>query len=65
MSDCYHDDGGAIREARAMISELDPSLSKYKARLVDYNRDPSITFSDLQKFLRQMEDRLAARLAAK
>lgn len=59
------DDGAAIREARAMISELDPSRSKYKARLVDYNADPAVTFADLQKFLSQLEERLAARVAAK
>jgi hypothetical protein len=58
-------DGGAIREARAMISELDPSHSKYKARLADYNSDPSVSFADLQKFLHQLEERLAARVAAK
>ena len=57
-------DGAAIREARAMIRELDPSHSKYRARLVDYNADPAVTLSDLQNFLRQLEDRLAARLAA-
>jgi len=48
-----------------MISELDPSRSKYKARLVDYNNDPTVTFADLQKFLRQLEERLAARAGAK
>jgi hypothetical protein len=56
------DDGGAIREARAMISELDPDRSKYKARLADYNSDPSVSFADLQKFIHQLEDRLTARL---
>jgi hypothetical protein len=59
------DDGAAIREARAMISELDPNRTKYKARLVDYNADPAVTFDDLQKFLRQLEDRLTTRMAAK
>jgi hypothetical protein len=58
-------DGAAIREARAMISELDPGRSKYKARLVDYNADPAVAFADLQKFLGQLEDRLAARVTAK
>jgi hypothetical protein len=58
-------DGAAIGEARAMITELDPSRSKYKARLVDYNADPAITFADLQKFLRQLESRISARMAAK
>ena len=59
------DDGAAIREARAMISELDPNRTKSKARLVDYNADPAVTFDDFQKFLRQLEDRLTARAAAK
>jgi hypothetical protein len=59
------DDGAAIREARAMISELDPGRSKYKARLVDYNADPTVTHTDLQTFLSQLEGRLAARLTAK
>jgi hypothetical protein len=55
-------DGAAIAEARTMISELDPARTKYKARLVDYNADPAVTFADLQKFLTQLEDRLAARV---
>jgi hypothetical protein len=58
-------DGAAIGEARAMISELDPDRSKYKARLVDYNADPAVTFADLQKFLRQLESRLSARMQGK
>jgi hypothetical protein len=59
------DDGAAIREVRAMISELDPNHSKYKAGLVDYNADPAVTFAELQKFLRQLEERLTVRVAAK
>jgi hypothetical protein len=57
-------DGAAIREARAMISELDPTSNKYKSRLADYNSDPSVTFQDLQEFLSRLEDRVAAGLAA-
>ncbi len=56
-------DGAAIAEARAMISEIDPGRARYKARLVDYNADPAVSFADLQKFLRQLEDRLTARAA--
>jgi hypothetical protein len=59
------EDGAAIREARDMITELDPSRNKYKARLVDYNADPAVTFDDLQKFLRRLEERLAARVAGR
>ncbi len=58
-------DSAAVREARKMISELDPSRSKYKARLVDYNADPAISFADLQKFLQQLEIRLTTRAADK
>ena len=59
------EDGAAIGEARAMISELDPGHKKYKARLVDYNADPAVTFADLQKFLHQLENRLSAQIAAR
>ena len=59
------DDSAAIQEARAMISELDPKRSKYQSRLVDYNADPAVSFADLQKFLRQLEERLAARAGGK
>jgi len=58
-------DGAAIAEARAMIGELDPGRKKYNARLADYNADPAVTFGDLQKFLSQLEDRIAKKLAAK
>lgn len=58
-------DGAAVAEARGMISELDPKRSKYKARLVDYNADPAISFEDLQAFLRKLQERLSARMAAR
>lgn len=58
-------DAAAIAEARAMISERDPGRAKYKARLVDYNADPGVSFADLQKFLAELEKRLAARVGAK
>ena len=59
------EDAAAIREARAMVSELDPDHAKYKARLADYNADPAVTFADLQKFLASLEERLTARVAGK
>ena len=58
------EDGAAIREARAMISELDPN-HKYQSRIVDYNADPAVNFAELQTFLKKLEDRLASRAAAK
>jgi hypothetical protein len=53
--------GAAIQEARAQITAMDPNHTKYANRLVDYNRDPAVTFADLQKFLRAVEDGLSKR----
>jgi hypothetical protein len=50
--------GAAIQQARALVSEIDPTHAKYANRLVDYNKDPSITFVDLRKFLETVENRL-------
>jgi hypothetical protein len=58
-------DGAAIRELRAMITELDPNHTKYRARLVDYNADAAVTFANLQKLLRDLEERLAVTIEAK
>jgi len=59
------EDGGAIHEARAMISELDPNRSKYKSRLADYNADPAVTFAHLQTFLTRLENRIVTALSVK
>jgi hypothetical protein len=56
-------DGAATEEARIVISETAPNRDKYRARLVDYNNDPAITFADLEKLLQIVEQRLAKRLA--
>lgn len=52
-----------MQEARFVIDEVAPNRSKYNQRLVDYNNDPSTTFTDIQNVLRLMEDRIAKRLA--
>jgi len=43
------DDSVAMHEARTWISLAAPNGSKYKARLVDYNNDPTTSFEDIQK----------------
>ncbi len=57
--------GDAIREARLVISETAPNRAKYKARLVDYNNDPTTSFNDIQALFRQVEDRLSKRMPDK
>ena len=57
------DDGVAIQEARSIISEMDPNRTKYKARLVDFNNDPTITFADIQKLFQLVEGRISKRMA--
>jgi len=50
--------GKAIDAVRALIDH-----NKYPARLVDYNNDPAITFSDIQKLLQNVEDQLVKQRA--
>jgi hypothetical protein len=59
----FDNDGAAIEEARSLISELDPNREKYHARLMDYNNDPAVSFSDIQKLFRQVEERLTKKMA--
>jgi hypothetical protein len=49
-------------EARQLINTM--TTKKYPARLVDYNNDPEMTFADLQKFFRLLEDRVRAQATA-
>jgi hypothetical protein len=53
--------GAAVQEARAQVTELDPTHARYANRLVDYNKDPAVTFADLRKFLQTVEARLSKR----
>jgi hypothetical protein len=55
--------GPALRETRHVIDETAPNAKSYKARLIDFNNDPTITFADIQKLLQLVEERLAKRLA--
>ncbi len=49
----------AMKEARAWIALSAPNGSKYKARLVDYNNDPTTSFDNVQKLLQLVEERLS------
>jgi hypothetical protein len=54
-------DGRAIREARQLISRA-PNAEHYSARVVDYNNDPSVTFGDMQRLLKTVENDLERRM---
>jgi hypothetical protein len=49
-----------MREARMLVDSL--ATKKYSARLVDYNNDPDVKFSDLQTFFRVLRERLMKRV---
>jgi hypothetical protein len=59
----FDDSEAAIREARRLVDES-PNAKSYKARLVDFNNDPTISFADVQRLLQQVEERLTKRLTA-
>ena len=61
--DSFDGDGAGLDEARKLIDEIAPNHGKYRARLVDYNNDPTVTFEDLQRLLQLAEERLAKRLS--
>ena len=56
------DDAAAIREAKVVVDETAPNRKSYKARLVDFNNDPTTTLADVQKLLQLVEERLTKRL---
>jgi len=49
--------GPVMQAARQTVSAI--TTKKYSARLIEFNNDSSTSFSDLQKFFRLLEDRLA------
>jgi hypothetical protein len=52
----------AMQEARFVIDDIAPNRKNYKHRLMDYNNDPTTTFSDIQKVFRLLQDRISERL---
>lgn len=54
--------GAAMQEARFVIDDIAPNRKNYNHRLMDYNNDPTTTFSDVQKFFRLLEARVTRRL---
>ena len=63
VTGAFDDTCPAIEEARHAIIETAPNQATYKARLVDYNSDPTTTLADIQKLLQLVEERLSQRLA--
>lgn len=58
--------GAVMQEARFVIEDVEPDWEKkYHHLLVDYNNDPHTTFQDIQKVLREIEQRIARRLKDK
>jgi hypothetical protein len=65
ITGAFDHDGGTLRETRNVIDETAPNAKSYKARLVDFNNDPTTTFADIQKLLQLVEERLTKQLAEK
>jgi hypothetical protein len=55
--------GAALQEARFVIDEI-AADRKYEHRLMNYNNDPTTTFSDIQEVLRITESLITLRLKA-
>lgn len=53
--------GAAMQEARFVIDVIAPNR-RLPHRLQGFNNDPAITFADIQKVLRLLEDRISKRL---
>ncbi len=63
MTGKFDENGAAISAARKLIDRTAPNASKYQARLVDYNNDPTVTFEDVQKLLKTVQTDLEKKLA--
>ena len=59
----FDNDGAAINEARLLITNTAPNGKKYTNRLIDYNNDPTVTFDDVQRLLKDVEADLTKRAA--
>jgi hypothetical protein len=59
----FDNQGAAIQEARAVISESAPNRAKYQSRLMDFNNDPETLYVGIQKLFATVEERLMRRLA--
>ena len=62
VSGSFEHRGAAMQEARFVIDDISPKAKDYDHRLMDYNNDPTTSFSDIPKVFRLLEDRIAARL---
>jgi hypothetical protein len=59
ITGAFDSNGAALREARRVIDETAPNYKSYKAKLVDFNNDPTTTFANIQNLLQLVEKRLA------
>jgi hypothetical protein len=57
------DNSMAMKEARTWITRSAPNGSRYKARLIDYNNDPTTRFEDVQRLLQLVENDISKQLA--
>jgi hypothetical protein len=55
--------GAALQEARFVIDEI-AAERKYEHRLMNYNNDPTTTFTDIQEVFRIVESLITLRLKA-
>ncbi|MGA9800028.1 MAG: hypothetical protein WBQ68_13545 [Terriglobales bacterium] len=62
MTGNFEHRSAAMQEARFVIDEIAPNRSHYQHRLMDYNNDPTTSFSDIQRALRLLENRIVKRL---
>jgi hypothetical protein len=60
----FDHDGIALDEARKAIDET-PNVKTYGSRIVGFNRDPTVTLSDVQKLLQLVEERLTKAFSQK
>lgn len=65
ITGAFDHDGAALREARKVIDETAPNAKSYKARMIDFNRDPTTTLADVHKLLQIVEERLTKQLSEK
>jgi hypothetical protein len=54
--------GAAMQEARFVIEDIAPNRN-YEHRLMNYNNDPTTTFTDVQRVFKLMEGRIAKQVS--
>jgi hypothetical protein len=65
VSSKFEHRSASMQEARFVIEEIAPNVQSYGHRLMDYNNDPTTTFSDIQGVFWLLEKHIAMRIAKK